>query len=190
MNNIQKAAVSLALVAAAGCSSFLNSDDAIENPNAPTAATRDQLLVAVQAGIWGLHESGVAQAACMWVQACSGVGGRFVEARGTNYTRLSADYRADFAGVYTGSGLLDLRNIQAGAEADGDLVYRGVAKVLEAMLMGFAADSWGDIPYSDAVGENADSGVRCAARDLRRTADVAHRCHRRSERGGRRTRGH
>jgi hypothetical protein len=154
MNNIQKAAVGLALLAAAGCSSFLNSDDAIDNPNAPTRATRDQLLVAVQAGIWGLHESGVAQTACMWVQACSGVGGRFVEARGTNYTRLSADYRADFAGVYTGSGLLDLRNIQAGAEADGDLVYRGVAKVLEALLIGFAADAWGDIPYSDAVSDN------------------------------------
>lgn len=155
MNNIQKAALAAALTMVAGCSSFLNSEDAIENPNAPTRATRNQLLVAVQAGIWGLHESGVAQTACMYMQACSGVGGRFVEARGTNYTRQSADYRADFAGVYTGSGLLDLRAIQAGAEADGDLVYSGVAKVLEALLVGFAADVWGDIPYSEAVGDVA-----------------------------------
>jgi len=155
MNNIKKAAWAVALMGLAGCSSFLNSEDAIENPNAPTRATRDQLLVAIQAGIWGLHESGVAQTACMYVQACSGVGGRFVEARGTNYTRQSADYRADFAGVYTGSGLIDLRAIQAGAEADGDLVYSGVAKVLEAMLIGLATDVWGDLPYSEAVGDNA-----------------------------------
>ena len=87
MNNIQKAALAVALAALSGCSSFLNSEDAIENPNAPTRATRNQLLVAVQAGIWGLHESGVAQTACMYMQACSGIGGRFVEARGTNYTR-------------------------------------------------------------------------------------------------------
>jgi hypothetical protein len=75
MNNIQKAALAVvALTAMAGCSSFLNSDDAIDNPNAPTRATRNQLLVAVQAGIWGLHESGIAQTACMYMQACSGVG--------------------------------------------------------------------------------------------------------------------
>jgi hypothetical protein len=155
MNKLHKAAVGLAVAATMGCSGFLDSENAIDNPNAPTRATRDQLLVAIQANIWGLHESGIAQTACMWMQACSGVGGRFVEARGTNYTRLSADYRADFAGVYTGSGLIDLRKIQAGAEADGDLVYRGVAKVMEALLIGLAAATWGDIPYSDAVGDNA-----------------------------------
>jgi hypothetical protein len=34
-------------------------------------------------------------------------------------------------------------------------VYRGVAKVLEALLVGLAADVWGDLPYSEAVGEIA-----------------------------------
>jgi len=143
-----------ALVVAAGCDSFLNEPDVARDPNNPTEATRNQLFVATQSALFGLQESGIAQTVCMWMQQCAGLGGRFVEQRGTNYQRLTGDYNTDFAGVYTGGGLLDLRRIQASAVADGDNVYAGVAKVMEAFLIGFAADAWGNIPYSEAAGEN------------------------------------
>jgi hypothetical protein len=143
-----------ALAAAAGCNDFLNESDVARDPNNPTEASRNQLFVATQSNLFGLQESGIAQTVCMWMQQCAGLGGRFVEQRGTNYQRLTGDYNADFAGIYTGGGLLDLRKIQASAEADGDQVYAGVAKVMEAFLIGFAADVWGNIPYSEAAGEN------------------------------------
>ncbi len=56
--------------------------------------------------------------------------------------------------VYTGGGLIDLRKIEASARADGDSVL-GIAKIWEAFEIGAAADWWGDIPYSDAVGSDA-----------------------------------
>ena len=145
-----------ALVAAlAGCENFLTDEDAINDPNNPTSATRDQLFVAAQAALWGVEESGVAQVACMWMQQCSGVGGRFVETRGTNYTVLSTDFNTDFIQIYTGGGLLDLRKIQESAEEDDDKIYAGIAKVMEAMIVGFAASVWGDIPYSEAAADAA-----------------------------------
>ena len=48
----------------------------------------------------------------------------------------------------------DVRSIESSAAADGDNVYLGVAEVLEAIQIGWGADIWGDIPYSDAAGAN------------------------------------
>jgi hypothetical protein len=140
--------------AATGCKDFLNKEEVAQDPNNPTKATRDQLLVAAQAALFGLQESGIAQSACMWMQQCAGTGGRFVEQRGTNYQRLTSDYNNDFSQLYIGGGLVDLRKIQTSATADGDKVYAGVAKVLEAFLIGFGADAWGNIPYSEAASDN------------------------------------
>jgi len=140
---------------AGGCKDFLNEEDVAQDPNNPTKATRDQLLISAQTALFGLEESGVAQTACMWMQQCAGTGGRFVEQRGTNYQRLTSDYNNDFSQLYIGAGLVDLRKIQANADAAGDKVYVGVAKVLEAFLIGFGADAWGNIPYSEAAGDNA-----------------------------------
>jgi hypothetical protein len=57
--------------------------------------------------------------------------------------------------------LIDLRLLQRQALATHDSAYAGVAKVLEAWLIGTAADVWGDIPYSQA----ADSTVAIPALD-------------------------
>jgi len=39
-------------------------------------------------------------------------------------------------------------------EPSGEVLYKGIAEVYEAMDIGFAADVWGDVPYADAVGAN------------------------------------
>jgi hypothetical protein len=155
MRRIMTGLLGAALVfgGATGCHDFLTKEDVVQDPNNPTKATRDQLLIAAQAALFGLQESGIAQSVCMWMQQCAGTGGRFVEQRGTNYQRLTSDYNNDFSQLYIGGGLVDLRKIQASATADGDKVYAGVAKVLEAFLIGFGADAWGNIPYSEAASD-------------------------------------
>jgi hypothetical protein len=50
--------------------------------------------------------------------------------------------------------LIGLHAIEANATAAGDKLFLGMAEVLEAMNMMFAADVWGDIPYSQAVASN------------------------------------
>jgi hypothetical protein len=148
------ATAAFCLAALAGCTNFLSSDKAINDPNNPTSASRNQLFVGVQASILGQQEGPVAMVACIWMQQCAGINGRFVESYGT-YTDINADaFDISFSSIYTAGGLLGIRAVEATATTDGDFVYRGVAKVYEAMNMMYAADVWGAVPYAEATGDN------------------------------------
>src|SRR5436305_2808966 len=155
LREINVAVVSLGLaLGAAGCGNFLTGDKLTNDPNNPSQATPEQLFVGVQANMFSSQENSVAMTVCMWMQQCAGVGGRFVE----QYSRYVVDefsWDGNWFNVYTGGGLLDLRKIEASARADGDSVYLGIAKIWEAFDIGTAADLWGDIPYTDAVGSDA-----------------------------------
>jgi hypothetical protein len=137
-------------VAAGGCSDFLTDSKATKDPNQATSASRNQLFVAVQAAQFGIQESGVAEAACMFTQGCAGVGGRFVEER-AGYTFTNSDFSGDFTQSYAGGGLVDIRQVQDTSRVRGDSVYLGIAKVWEALDIGTAADVWGDVPYREAA---------------------------------------
>ena len=137
---------------AAGCGDFLSGEDVTGNPNQPTTATRDALFVAFQAGQFGVQEYGLAQVVCEWMQQCAGVQ-RFSFTRAT-YDIIDTDFNADWAQIYGGGGLKEIREVQASATADDEIVYRGIAKVWEAFTMGTAASLWGDIPYSQAGPDN------------------------------------
>ena len=147
-----RASAGLSIVLAA-CSSFLDADKATRDPNLPSAATRDQLFVGAQANIFGQQEGPLAMIVCQWMQQCSGVNGRFVQQQDA-YSVNAGSFDLPFQEVYSAGGLLSLRAVQASAEADGDDVYTGIAQVLEALLIGTTADIWGNIPYSEAVGDD------------------------------------
>jgi starch-binding outer membrane protein, SusD/RagB family len=152
--NSKVAAVSLGLVlGAAGCGSFLVGDKLTNNPNSPSQATAEQLFVGVQANMFSMQENTVAMTVCMWMQQCMGVGGRFVD-QFAHYTVNEFSWDGNWFQVYTGGGLVDLRKIEATEAAAGDSTFLGIAKIWEAFDMGVAADLWGDVPYSDAVGSN------------------------------------
>jgi len=148
------AAAAFCLMVVAGCTNFLSSDKAINDPNNPTAASRNQLFVGVQANSMGQQEGVVAMVVCMWMQQCAGINGRFVEAYGTYTDNNSDSFDIPFNSIYTAGGLLGIRAVEASATADGDLVYRGVAKVYEALNMMWAADVWGAVPYGEAAADN------------------------------------
>jgi hypothetical protein len=140
-------------VTLAGCSSFLDADKAIKDPNLASAATLDQLFVGTQANIFAQQEGPIAMIACQWMQQCSGVNGRFVEQQ-DSYSVNAGTFDIPFEEVYSPGGLKGLRTVEALADAAGDKVYLGMAQVLEALLVGTAADVWGSIPYSEAVQED------------------------------------
>src|ERR1700752_111739 len=87
----------------------------------------------------------------MYVQQCAGTDRQY-QAIGT-YVVDASVFAGSFDRFYTGGGLTDLRNIQqkALAATTPDSIYLGVAKVMEAYMMGTAADLWGDVPYSEAL---------------------------------------
>ena len=137
----------------AGCSSFLDSDKSTIDPNSPSAASRNQLFVGAQASVFGQQEGGIAMLICQWMQQCAGVNGRFVDTQ-SNYNINAGTFDFQFSDVYRGGGLRAIRDVQASAEAAGDKYYKGVAEVIEAMNIGFAADVWGNIPYREAAKDN------------------------------------
>ena len=137
----------------AGCNSFLESDKATVDPNSPPTASRNQLFVGAQAHVFGQQEGGIAMLICQWMQQCAGVNGRFVDTQ-SNYNINAGTFDFQFSDVYRGGGLRAIRAVQASAEAAGDKYYKGIAEVIEAMNIGFAADVWGNIPYREAAGDN------------------------------------
>jgi SusD family. len=145
-SSIAAAAICVGLL---GCSSFLDADKSVNDPNAPTGATRDQLFTGVLANTFGNQEGPVAMLICQWMQQCAGINGRFVDTQG-NYTIDASSFDIPFQNIYNGGGLIGIRDIEK--RAADDQLYLGITEVLEAMDVMFAADVWGDIPYSDAVG--------------------------------------
>src|SRR3954471_6893344 len=141
------------LVLAGGCTNFLNSDKAVQNPNNPTTATTAQLFVGVQANIFGQQEGPVAMIVCEWMQQCAGVNGRFVDQQGV-YSISASTFDGSFQSIYTGGGLLQIRQVEKLADASRDKVTKGMTEVLEALDVMFGADIWGDIPSSEAAGTN------------------------------------
>jgi starch-binding outer membrane protein, SusD/RagB family len=153
---LQRTAVALCFgTAIAGCSSFLDAERATRDPNLPSAATRDQLFVGAQANVFAQQEGPLAMIVCQWMQQCSGINGRFVQVQ-DSYNVNAGTFDLPFQEIYSAGGLLSLRAIQASAAADGDVVYQGIAQVLEALLIGTTADIWGNIPYSEAVADNPE----------------------------------
>ena len=133
-----------------GCSDFLTGNDFVKNPNNPSNATLQQSFLAVQAGVFGWQESTLPLTTCMWMQQCTGIGGRFVEQYG-QYTVNDLSWSFDFSSVYTGGGLVDIRRVESATRAANDRTWLGVAQVYEAFLIGSAADLWGNIPYREAA---------------------------------------
>jgi hypothetical protein len=139
--------------AAGGCKSYLTDTTAVLDPNNPSSYTRDQLLAGIEANVLDQQEGGVAMLVCQWMQQCASNAGRFVELQG-HYVINNTSFNLNFNSIYTGGGLVSIRAAEASADAAGNAQYKGVLEVLEAMQVGWGADIWGDIPYSDAAADN------------------------------------
>ncbi len=152
MTNFRKLAFAawLPLFVAAGCNDFLTTpEETQEDPNRATAATVDQLFVAVQSATFVVQTGEAARAVAMWMQQMAGTDRQY-QTLGT-YTHTESTFETPWLYIYGGGGLFDLRVIQKTATEIGDRKYLGIAQVLEALQVGTAADFWGNIPYSEAV---------------------------------------
>ena len=141
-------------IGTAACTSFLTDPHAATDPNNPAQVTTAQLFTAVQAAQFLQQEGNEAFLTCLFMQQCQGVGGRFVSQE-SEYTITNATTIAEFPSIYDAGGLLDIKTIEERSDAAGDMQYKGIAEVWEALVIGTAADVYGDIPYRDAVGTSA-----------------------------------
>lgn len=138
--------VALASVGLGGCEYIT----AIEgNPNEVAEASVDQLFTGAQVNLIFFAEGQLSRLSSLWTQQMTGVDRQFESL--DNYTLTESDADDDFARVYTGGGLIDIRQAIAQAEGAGRMPYAGILKIHEAYLIGMAASFWGDLPYKEAV---------------------------------------
>lgn len=144
-------ALSLAATAT-GCSDYLTGPGVSQDPNNPPTYTLNSLMASVQANLFLTLESDDARSVCVWMQQCSGQQSQYASVG--NYSALGDGdfWYANWAAVYGGGGLIDLRTMYSKATSPsvGDSLYAGIADVLTAYYAGTAADLWGDVPYTQA----------------------------------------
>ncbi len=138
------------------CEGFL---DINTDPNNPTTAPVNQVLPSAELAMAGYM--GMSSAGASWVPS---VYTHYYSTRSsglTDYVIAGEDFpiAVTWEGFYA-AVLPDLEYVIQTAEADGDLVYSGIAKLLKAYSYSIMVDLWGDIPYSEAVQLNlTENGV-------------------------------
>lgn len=139
------------------CDGFLTGPGIDKDPNNTTNLSRPgPLYTAIQAVQSVQFEGQLARSAVMYTQQVSGNSRQQV-----GYDRgfiAPADLDTYFSAVYGasrtitgGGGLLDIRKLQQLGRKVNDSLYVGLGKVYEALVIGMAADIWGDIPYRQAA---------------------------------------
>jgi hypothetical protein len=150
------AGVALAL-GAVGCNDFLSGNGVSTDPNNIDRLTRPgPLYIGIQAAQGVQFQSQIARDAAMYVQQISGNSRQQI-----GFDRYAIDpvtidpYWTSVYGsnrtLNGGGGLLDIRKMEQLSRGLGDSLYIGIGKVYEALVMGMAADVWGDIPYREAA---------------------------------------
>jgi hypothetical protein len=145
-------AVAALALAVNGCSNFLSGDKLDSDPNRPTTAQSSQLFIASQVNSYYILNGHAARVLAMWMQQFAGTDRQY---RGYDQYSITEGLFTEYSSAYTGGGLIDLRTIQADADAAGNKILGGVAKVWEALVMSFLADMYGDASYSEAIDGNA-----------------------------------
>ena len=145
---IRTLVVAALAVPGAACSDFLSGDKLDSDPNRPTSAAAAQLFTAIQVNSYYILNGHAARVLAMWMQQMAGTDRQYI---GYDQYSIVEGAFAEYSAAYTGGGLIDMRAVQAEAEASGNRILGGITKVWEALVMGFVADTYGDAAYTEAV---------------------------------------
>lgn len=158
MKHTIKSLLSLTVaIAAAGCSDFLSGPGIDQDPNSILNLTRPgPLYIGVQAAQSVQFEGQIARLAAEYTQQVSGNSRQSIgfDRYGMDPVTIDPEWISVYGSNRTlsgGGGLLDIRKMQQRARKLGDSTYIGIGKVYEALVMGMAADVWGDVPYRQAA---------------------------------------
>jgi len=133
------------------CEKNLTGGKLDHNPNMATEVPMESLLSAIEVNSFVYNENFNAWLVSIWMQQMSGTARTF-----ENYGRFEVQediFDPEWTRVYRGAGLVDIKKLRDAAVESGNKKMEGVAKILEAFLMGTTSSLYGDIPYSEAIVE-------------------------------------
>ncbi len=134
------------------CEKNLTGGKLDNNPNMATDVPMESLLSAIEVNSFVYNENFNAWLVSIWMQQMSGTAMTF-----ENYGRYEVMedlFDPEWRRAYRGAGLVDIKKLHEAAVETGNKKMQGVAKILEAFIMGATASLYGDIPYSEAIVED------------------------------------
>jgi starch-binding outer membrane protein, SusD/RagB family len=142
-----------------GCSGdYLTGGDLSNDPNRPVSATNRQLLVGIEANLWGTWGGDPARSTGIFAQQWTGAQSQY-QSNIQSYQITEDNTNGLYSGLYGGGGLVDIRKLETGALSVADTLFLGVAQVFEGALMGTGADLFGDIVYTQALKGTANPAL-------------------------------
>lgn len=142
-------AAALPFAASLGCSNFLTGGELSTDPNRITQANARLLFEATQPNLWTFLGSDLARYSALFTQQIRGAQRQYQVIYQYGITESTTG--GFFSGIYSGGGLVDLRNIDSLAIESRDSTLLGISQVSEALLIGEAASVFGDVVYSEAL---------------------------------------
>ena len=142
--NLKQSVLLVLLFLASSCSDFVDIND---DPNNPTHPTLSLLLPSTQMSL------------ASYFNAVNGGGSAVMQhfASGTlnRWNQTGTSFSTAWSGFYTAT-IPDLETVIREGTAQEAWGYVAIAKLQKAYLYSIMVDLWGDVPYSQAVTENAN----------------------------------
>jgi hypothetical protein len=142
------------LVVTQGCKKFTEGDKI--SPNLPGDVTAPLLLANSQVALFAAYGGGLSRTTSILSQQSSGnTDQSYIIER---YGMVEGDMDNEWQTLYS-SGMINTKKLieKAGNE---NPAYRGIAKIIQVLLIGAATDLWGDVPFSAAL--NGETGTTAA----------------------------
>lgn len=118
-----------------------------EDPNNPQSADDRYVLTGAQLANVLVQEGEVARLTGMWSGYFTGFDRQYIGLY--QYQTTAGDADSPWGNLYAGA-VQQSNIIIKSTETTGNLVYRGVAKIIKANALGTAAAIWGNVPFSQA----------------------------------------
>jgi len=132
--------------------SFFNACEKIveglnDDPNNPQSADDRYVLTGAQLANVLVQEGEVARLTGMWSGYFTGFDRQYINLN--IYQTTAGDADSPWGNLYAGA-VQQSNIIIKSTETTGNLIYRGVAKIIKANALGTATAIWGNVPFSEA----------------------------------------
>lgn len=154
MKKIFRCFLLISLIGVLSCESLV--DNINVDPTAPIDAPPSAMLTGVLVGNMNVQEGELARIASLWSGYFVGLQQQYQAFQ--QYIVTARIFDDNWQRVYSGT-YKNLRILKQKAVSLNNIRMLGVAQVVEANLIGTAADLWGDIPYSQAADERFPNPV-------------------------------
>ncbi|MBW3654947.1 MAG: SusD/RagB family nutrient-binding outer membrane lipoprotein [Gemmatimonadetes bacterium] len=146
-NWLGRAAGAALLAGSLGACDYLGISDT--DPNIITDPTLASLFVSAQVNSYVTAEGQLALVGAVWTQQLAGADRQYAQLDVYENDESTGDN--EFAGIFTGGGLVDIRNGRAISDSVGCPQCSALFQIHEAFLIGSAASIFGDLPYRGAL---------------------------------------